>query len=557
MEFDEIVVKESPGLCRCCLSEGCYKDLGSEYTWMNEAEVYADMLLECFDISITQHNEGPNGPSRLICEVCITRLRDACNFKKQVLDSEKKFIDMLGRGEFRPKVLIYQTQMKTENNEEQVQEEVEYLEDDLDFDDDEVLKPSVDEHSSALETVTSETISLKRKLKTKKTKISRPKKHVEVDEKPKSSKAVSKDFNCKEIEQQNYNLKAKDSQRKYELIKFLTVVIENSTVCPFRWASTFMCFYCNCPFYEATLLREHMKAEHSDIKITSTYKSMLGNTKIKLDITEIRCKRCSEHFEKFDDFLTHAAKVHSLEFNPEVANWLFSFKLTSNDCRECGQSFICFSSLLKHAHKYHNKSLCYVCEICGQGFVAKSNVDGHVRNVHLTSNKCNICNKQFSGYNAYKAHYDKEHKRFKCPKCPEVLSSWYLKRKHMTQVHDSKLYKFECDLCDKIFTFSSKLQYHKSNVHYRNKPLQCEVCAFKAYSRESLKRHMVRHDDSRPFQCGICMKSFQRKKNLDIHVRIHTNDRRCVCKECGKAFVQTTSLKLHMRVHHPELQFNK
>lgn len=52
MEFDEIVVKESPGLCRCCLSEGCYKDLGTEYTWMNENEIYADMLLECFDISV-------------------------------------------------------------------------------------------------------------------------------------------------------------------------------------------------------------------------------------------------------------------------------------------------------------------------------------------------------------------------------------------------------------------------------------------------------------------------------------------------------------------------
>lgn len=53
MEFDEIVVKESPGLCRCCLSEGCYKDMGTEYTWMNENEVYADMLLECFDIGVS------------------------------------------------------------------------------------------------------------------------------------------------------------------------------------------------------------------------------------------------------------------------------------------------------------------------------------------------------------------------------------------------------------------------------------------------------------------------------------------------------------------------
>lgn len=53
MDFDEIVVKESPGLCRCCLSEGCYKDLGSEYSWMSDTEIYADMLLECFDISVS------------------------------------------------------------------------------------------------------------------------------------------------------------------------------------------------------------------------------------------------------------------------------------------------------------------------------------------------------------------------------------------------------------------------------------------------------------------------------------------------------------------------
>lgn len=55
MEFDEVVVKESPGLCRCCLSEGCYKDLGSEYSWMGDTEIYADMLLECFDLSVRNY----------------------------------------------------------------------------------------------------------------------------------------------------------------------------------------------------------------------------------------------------------------------------------------------------------------------------------------------------------------------------------------------------------------------------------------------------------------------------------------------------------------------
>lgn len=71
MEFDEIVVKESPGLCRCCLSEGCYKDLGTEYTWMNETEVYADMLLECFDISVSFSSLRLQNPlsSNVISEV--------------------------------------------------------------------------------------------------------------------------------------------------------------------------------------------------------------------------------------------------------------------------------------------------------------------------------------------------------------------------------------------------------------------------------------------------------------------------------------------------------
>lgn len=52
MDYD-VSVKESPGLCRCCLSEGCYKDLGSEYSWMNDTEIYADMLLDCFDIGVS------------------------------------------------------------------------------------------------------------------------------------------------------------------------------------------------------------------------------------------------------------------------------------------------------------------------------------------------------------------------------------------------------------------------------------------------------------------------------------------------------------------------
>lgn len=42
------------GMCRCCASEGTFKDVTTRYQWMGEEEVYADMLRECFDITVSK-----------------------------------------------------------------------------------------------------------------------------------------------------------------------------------------------------------------------------------------------------------------------------------------------------------------------------------------------------------------------------------------------------------------------------------------------------------------------------------------------------------------------
>ncbi|XP_072943136.1 uncharacterized protein [Epargyreus clarus] len=76
------------GMCRCCASEGMFKNFSATYQWMGADEVYADMLKECFDISLTTADDWNNGG---ICEVCITQLRNASNFRKQVLQTEDQF----------------------------------------------------------------------------------------------------------------------------------------------------------------------------------------------------------------------------------------------------------------------------------------------------------------------------------------------------------------------------------------------------------------------------------------------------------------------------------
>ncbi|CAG5057402.1 unnamed protein product [Parnassius apollo] len=83
-------------LCRCCLVEGCYKDISSEYFFSGKKEIYEEMLKDVFNLEISfQKYGGPSRYSRLICENCIGKLRDAKEFKYKVLESEKSFIKYL------------------------------------------------------------------------------------------------------------------------------------------------------------------------------------------------------------------------------------------------------------------------------------------------------------------------------------------------------------------------------------------------------------------------------------------------------------------------------
>ncbi|KAH9635149.1 hypothetical protein HF086_009489 [Spodoptera exigua] len=44
---------EVVGVCRCCLTQGLNKDLHSIYHWLDKKEIYAEMLLECFNIVVS------------------------------------------------------------------------------------------------------------------------------------------------------------------------------------------------------------------------------------------------------------------------------------------------------------------------------------------------------------------------------------------------------------------------------------------------------------------------------------------------------------------------
>uniref|UniRef100_A0A2H1VCI6 SFRICE_008916 n=1 Tax=Spodoptera frugiperda TaxID=7108 RepID=A0A2H1VCI6_SPOFR len=552
MEFNEIVVKESPGLCRCCLSEGCYKDLGTEYTWMNETEVYADMLLECFDISITQHNEGPNGPNRLICEVCITRLRDACNFKKQVMDSEKKFIDMMGRGEFRPKMLIYQTQMKCEDPAvEQIENaNVEYLEDEIEFGDDDLLKDSDSVEASVSDiTVSALPIKGKRGRPRKATPV-KPEKRAKVakiEDKPKTSKAVAKEAPSKS---------SISSTLRNKLMKRNAIsVLESSTVIPFKWQRhNYLCFFCHLSFNDTGLLKGHTIAAHTKSNIKSAVSYLRRDEKVKIDVSSVECRLCNEKFDNLDHLIGHLKEKHSVGFNEEYGYGLIPYFLHNEvyNCAVCKEEFQYFSKLNQHMNEHYGN---YICEACGKSFLSQDRLRCHSL-THGQKFRCNICTQTFDSITQRNNHESKVHnkdKLLKCFYCEETFQNYVQRKKHHMVKHDVKAPEFPCPVCGKIFHIQSKMQVHLKEVHIREKNYSCSICEQKFFSKSHVRNHMIKHFGDRVYQCEVCQKSYARQRTLKEHMRIHSSNKKIVCSICSKNFAHNCSLKLHMKMQHTEV----
>ncbi|KAI8427097.1 hypothetical protein MSG28_014728 [Choristoneura fumiferana] len=532
MDFDEIVVKESPGLCRCCLSEGCYKDLGSEYSWMSETEIYADMLLECFDISISQHPSGPNGSNRLICEVCITRLRDACNFKKQVLESEKRFVDMVGRGEFRPKEDL----LKNEDYGE----------------------PSVSEDI----TVSALAVKGKRGRPKKSSTAVKPEKKAKVpklEEKPTKSKAVAKGMKWPEtasVVLTNKSLLTATNRNRLMKANAITV-LESSTVVPFRWHSqSYSCFFCHKNFQNINILKKHTWDEHQKANIKAAVSYLRRDEKVKVFFSVIDCRLCNADFNDINSLIGHLRSAHDKKFTElngcfGVLPYRFDGDTYSFKCAVCNEEFKYFTKLNEHMNIHYGD---YMCAVCGKGFLSQSRLRSHAQN-HGSGFRCSLCPETFDSLTIKYKHESKVHNKkkvCKCFYCDETFPDYIRRKTHHRTVHNINVPCSNCPICHKAFELPSKMLTHLKEVHIREKNYSCTICDQKFFSKTKVQKHMVKHFGERVHQCEVCKKSYARKQTLRDHMRIHNNDKRFVCALCSQAFVQNSSLKQHMRVHHPE-----
>ncbi|XP_022119470.2 zinc finger protein 808 isoform X13 [Pieris rapae] len=523
------VWRPGPTVCRCCLSEGCYKDISTEYFWMGKKEVYADMLSDTFDLSIQYApTGGPNSQSRLICEPCISRLRDATDFRRQIKECEQTFMEYLNPSttvdieipvelpEKEHKIVSVKVEKPLSDDDDFGDTE---LLDDDDLDDEPLmnLASKVPKKESVDVTDLIDNAKAEKRKSTTKAKAA-PKKAKVKEAKPSVSKAKpekkKKDFpeRTKPIDRRGVAPLLRENSLK---------LLANSTMVIFQWnKSRYRCFCCKEPFLNISQLRTHTD-KHTIQEIEKNIISQ-QNKLIKVDISVLKCKQCSKALEDLNALCCHLKENHG--FATLKNNLLVPFKIESSglQCQICSQSFNLFRLLNIHVNKHYQN---HVCHICGAGFTNLVYL-----NLHKTRNhrpfRCVQCKIDFKCRIDKRKHDVAIHNiklerktRFPCPYCDERFYQENLRVLHLVEKHEMEKPDHKCNLCSKTFVTRSLYNNHVRYVHLKEKNQECDICHSVFYTKSDVTRHRVTHTGEKKFKCNLCNNPFATKDSLRRHVK--------------------------------------
>lgn len=542
----------SSGVCRCCRAVKKLRLLTHQYVWMENEENYSDMLLDCFGL-ILSHLDGEqldNG----VCATCVVRIRDACSFKKLVLQSEEIFLKECIKVTDASTVTV-----KSEPEDMSDGDEAENIDNDEGLesvpDINLVKQPIKDEILKEDGNSQEETKDFKMKVNRSRTDglLSRKrllKKRVSST----SSNDVRRKLCVKGKLGRNKGAlsiirKPVAHDEEHMMETNLINLVENSYVCPFsNRFSCYFCFYCYRTFTMCDELRRHT-SEHDPKKYKELFKK---RNHPKVDITRIDCRLCDEKIDDLETFRLHLTGVHNKRYY-DIKYAFLAFRLTDANlvCIECGLNFPFFDKLLNHMVVHYSR---FTCDVCGKAFLDEINLKTHLQSHSVKKYVCEVCSKEFCTEQAKEQHHNTAHSKdpsISCTKCDDLFFSYSLRQVHMEMAHGEAA-RFECSVCQKVYHRKRSLTEHFRRVHLKVKRHQCEFCSERFFTPALLRDHLTTHTGEKNYSCDYCDKCYPRLKTLQQHLRIHTNDRRYKCQICNSAFVQNVSLKCHMKSHHPD-----
>ncbi|XP_014361202.2 zinc finger protein 93 isoform X1 [Papilio machaon] len=516
--------KAIDGMCRCCASSGIFKDMYATYNWMGEDEIYANMLQYCFDITLSTAQDQNNGG---ICEVCITQLRNAANFKKQVQQTEIQFKKLQEEKEFSPKPVKIEISEMTELLDDVINSDNEMSDSDTEFTvniKQENPEPKAKKRAKATSSRADDTGEPSNKRRNAERKARR-----RVDEVNTKIKTTHREKHLPEMQKQWHNL---------------TTLLKYSNATPFkdRNDAGYICAYCFKTYPDPDVLRNHTQYEH--VKEKPTYKAGTGMSSFVafLDVVNLKCTICDQAMDNLKSLIDHLVKVHDTKYYVGLTDYFQPFKLTNDQqmkCCLCNEVYHNMKLLMQHMNVHYRN---FICTICGAGFVNSFRLNRH-ETTHAkkkSSFPCRQCGQVFAAESKKKAHVNTEHKGIAgdsvCQICKARFKNYYQKTRHMMQIHNvegihrtmRKIGTQSTVLLNK--SRGRELMKHRNNIREILKssnatPIRCHAgigyaCAFcdKQYpDPKDLKKHTLEEHDSktkRKFMEGKQMFSYLVK--LDI-----------------------------------------
>ncbi|XP_004926703.2 zinc finger protein 62 homolog isoform X1 [Bombyx mori] len=415
-------------LCCCCMELPCPKNLWLEYTWMENTEVYGQMLEQCFGFNFPEDIR----PKQQICEVCVTRLRDSVRFKRQVAECTKRLMDSLRD----VKIAAGSTErIKEEFSPADHNNEIDY-QDDIRNDSDEI-----------------ETGKLKGEY------VEEPERKYKTED-----KIVGRPSKTKQIR----NVDPKTPRANIGLL------LQHTTILPFKSnRGYFNCFYCGKQFVVIQQLRVHTQTAHGNVTFASITKNILRpNDKVKADIGEVSCRLCSETLNGLPQTVEHLETKHNVQFNykekmlkPTECLLCYDLKDGKFACVVCRSEFYFFKTLTKHMNEHSTN---YVCDVCGKCFLLAERLKAHAQ-VHVSSSvSCDVCGKTCATVGRLRSHKRHHHNKrsYVCSICNKSFQTFRMRMQHFEEVHNRSPLDLSCKICTKAFKTTSHLGCHMRTDHF-------------------------------------------------------------------------------------------
>ncbi|XP_011569208.3 zinc finger protein 28 isoform X13 [Plutella xylostella] len=556
-----------PTVCRCCLAEGCYKDISTEYFWMGKREVYAEMLTETFDLAISYaQSAGTNSNSRLICEPCISRLRDASEFKRQVSECERMFTTLLEPGSSGQSGMA-QVTLSRLGKDVKVERVKVKKEDSEDDDDDDMFAEPFGDDDDDDDADDEPLTNLATKI---------PKKEAEDDifgseDKPKPAEKRKATVKAKAVpakkakatvtkakgpaakvakpQEKKKRGKTEDTETS-EAWKNTAIILNHSTAYPFQvTGSSIRCCFCTLSFNDPSIFRKHIDTAHQNVDKSQSLKKI---SNLRIDITDLQCISCVGVFDSLDSLAHHLNTEHKYDIKT-VSNLKLVPMLLVMDkfvCIVCDKKFSSLIQLSRHSGSHYQRN---VCEKCGKNFERGSALSEHLLFKHSNSEFdffCRACKKKFSSELARRKHFEESKKCLprRCHICKERLLHAYALEKHLFDVHGIAKNIYSCKECGAQLSSRSLLYCHFRKYHTNE--LKCSDCG-KCFSiRSKLEDHVLMHTGGKPHQCALCEKAFRTKGFLRKHTLTH-GDQKKTCPICKKVLT-TRYLRDHAKQFHLE-----